>query len=81
MDKFEAARNAKAPRSELLTLVTDAMIDAVYIAGDPAYCREQMKRVSKLALEHGFERLMFSEFGPDPQEGLKLLCDELLPAL
>jgi alkanesulfonate monooxygenase SsuD/methylene tetrahydromethanopterin reductase-like flavin-dependent oxidoreductase (luciferase family) len=81
LDKFEAARKSGASRYELVSLVTNEMIDAVYVAGDPAYCRERMKSVTKLAEEHGFEQLMFSEFGPEPREGLKLLTDELIPSL
>ncbi|HLF78873.1 MAG TPA: LLM class flavin-dependent oxidoreductase [Dehalococcoidia bacterium] len=81
LDKFEAARHAGASRAELVSLVTDGMIDAIYVAGDPAHCRERLTHVSNLAREHGFEQLMFSEFGPDPRAGLKLLCDELLASL
>ena len=57
------------------------MIDAIYVAGDQQYCRERMAAICGLAADNGFEQLMFSEFGPDPREGLRLLCDEILPAL
>jgi alkanesulfonate monooxygenase SsuD/methylene tetrahydromethanopterin reductase-like flavin-dependent oxidoreductase (luciferase family) len=81
LTKFEDARKAGAGRDELIANVTDAMIDAVYIAGDAAYCRERMQQVAQLACDNGFEQLMFSEFGPEPREGLKILCDELIPSL
>lgn len=62
-------------------LTTDAMLDAMFVAGDPAYCRERLAEVSAIAAEHGFEQLMFSELGPNPATSLKLLCDELIPSL
>src|SRR5204863_6929254 len=80
LDRFAAAREKGASRDQLLELVTDKMIDAIFVAGDPNYCRERMKEISKLASDNGFEQLMFSEFGPDAREGLRLLCDELLAA-
>lgn len=64
-----------------LGLVTDSMIDALFIAGNPAECGEKMKRVGASAKRHGFQQLMFSELGPDFREGLELLCDEILPTL
>jgi alkanesulfonate monooxygenase SsuD/methylene tetrahydromethanopterin reductase-like flavin-dependent oxidoreductase (luciferase family) len=81
LERFAAARVRGATRAELLGLVSDEMIDAVFVAGDPAYCKERMATVCKLAEENGFSQLMFSEFGPDPAEGMKLLCDEILPSL
>jgi alkanesulfonate monooxygenase SsuD/methylene tetrahydromethanopterin reductase-like flavin-dependent oxidoreductase (luciferase family) len=81
LDRLEKASMAGAPREQLSALVTDAMIDAIFVAGDPGYCRERMVEVCKLAEDNGFDQLMFSELGPDPAEGLQLMCDEILPAL
>ena len=61
--------------------VTDAMIDAVYVAGEPDFCAERMIEVQKTAQEHGFQQLMFSELGPNVEESMQLLCDEILPCL
>ena len=81
LDRFEAAWNQGGPREDLKPLVTDSMIDAIFIAGDPEYCRERLQAICGLAREHGFGQLMFSELGPDPEEGLQLLCKELLPSV
>ena len=62
-------------------LTTDAMLDAMFVAGDPAYCRERLAEVSAIASEYGFEQLMFSELGPNPLESLRLLSEELIPSL
>ena len=64
-----------------LALVTDAMIDSLFVAGDPAACREKMRAVAATAKRHGFQQLMFSELGPDIGQGLELLCGEILPGL
>jgi alkanesulfonate monooxygenase SsuD/methylene tetrahydromethanopterin reductase-like flavin-dependent oxidoreductase (luciferase family) len=75
-------QNSERPNGEFDgALVTDAMIDALFVAGDPARCREKLKDVAATAKHHGFQQLMFSELGPDLDEGLRLLSDELLPAL
>ncbi|MGQ0751668.1 MAG: LLM class flavin-dependent oxidoreductase [Betaproteobacteria bacterium] len=64
-----------------LALVSDAMVDALFVTGGPDECREKMKRVAALAAQHGFRQLMFSELGPDLEQGLRLLCDKILPSL
>ena len=40
-----------------------------------------MLKVRDTAQEQGFGQLMFSELGPDVDEALALLCDEVIPAL
>ena len=80
-NRLQQAENAGGSGGDYLDLVTDAMIDAIFVAGDPAGCREKMTEVCAIARSHGFQQLMFSEFGPDLEQGLKLLCDEILPGL
>ena len=70
-----------ATERELVGLVTDSMIDAIFIAGTPEDCLEPMLRVRDIAREQGFGQLMFSELGPDVDEALALLCDVVIPAL
>jgi uncharacterized 2Fe-2S/4Fe-4S cluster protein (DUF4445 family) len=67
--------------ADLPKLVTEAMIDAIFVAGDPAQCRDKMQEVSTMARAHGYAQLRFSELGPDLDLGLRLLCDEILPHL
>jgi len=57
------------------------MIDAVFVAGGPEFCRDRMIEVNQTAQDHGFQQLMFSELGPNVQESMKLLCDDVIPAL
>jgi len=81
LDRLQQAERASGAFDDHLDLVTDSMIDALFVAGDPAQCREKMTAVCAMARAHGFRQLMFSELGPDPRLGLKLLCDEILPVL
>jgi len=64
----------------LADLVTDPMIDALFVAGDPARCRDQLQEVIAIARAHGFQQVMFSELAHDVDLGVKLLCDEILPS-
>ena len=81
VDSIEAAHKRGTPRDGLAALVTDAMIDAIFVAGDPGYCKERMADVSAMAAGHGFDQLMFSELGPDAGEALRLLSKDILPAI
>ena len=75
-----AERNGATER-EFDDLVTDAMVDAIFIAGSTGDCLERMLEVRDTAREQGFGQLLFSELGPDVDEAMGLLCDEVIPAL
>ena len=76
----EAERNG-ASEKEFDALVTDAMVDAIFIAGAPGDCVERMLEVRDTARAQGFGQLMFSELGPDVDEAMALLCGQVIPAL
>jgi alkanesulfonate monooxygenase SsuD/methylene tetrahydromethanopterin reductase-like flavin-dependent oxidoreductase (luciferase family) len=81
VERLVGAFHAGASREELADLITDAMVDTFFVAGDPARCRARLEEVSAFAHQHGFHQIMFSEIGHDLDAGLRLLCDELLPSL
>jgi alkanesulfonate monooxygenase SsuD/methylene tetrahydromethanopterin reductase-like flavin-dependent oxidoreductase (luciferase family) len=81
VDRLEIANRDGASPQQFGRLVSDAMLDAIFVAGDPAHCRERMLEVRETAHEHGFQQLKFSELGPDPKESIRLLCEEIIPAL
>ncbi|MBI1989645.1 MAG: LLM class flavin-dependent oxidoreductase [Betaproteobacteria bacterium] len=81
IDRLQQAEKSSGGVSAHPELVTDAMIDAIFVAGDTAHCREKMVEVCAMARAHGYQQLMFSELGPDLKQGLRLLCDEILPSL
>jgi alkanesulfonate monooxygenase SsuD/methylene tetrahydromethanopterin reductase-like flavin-dependent oxidoreductase (luciferase family) len=81
IDRLLAAEKSSGGFDAHLELVTDPMVDALFVAGDPVQCREKMQEVCAIARAHGFQQLMFSELGPDLHDALRLLCDEILPCL
>jgi 5,10-methylenetetrahydromethanopterin reductase len=80
-DQLNQAEEAGASAAEFDDLVTDDMVDAIFIAGTPGDCLERMIEVQDTARKQGFHQLMYSELGPDIDEALGLLCDEIIPAL
>ena len=81
VERLDHADRNGATEHELVGLVTDSMVDAIFIAGTPEDCLEPMLKVRDTAREQGFGQLMFSELGPDVDEALALLCDVVMPAL
>lgn len=66
---------------DLAPLVTDAMVDAVFIAGEPAECRERLGDVVAAARQLGIHQLMFSEIGPEAASSVSLLLKEVVSCL
>jgi alkanesulfonate monooxygenase SsuD/methylene tetrahydromethanopterin reductase-like flavin-dependent oxidoreductase (luciferase family) len=82
VDALERAWQAGGNFADFSDLVTDAMIDASYVAGDPAYCAEQVAAFAKdVVLPSGFDQVIFSELGPDPVAAVELIAESVLPAL
>ena len=61
--------------------MTDDMVDAIFIAGEPGECLERMAEIHNIAESQGFHQVMYSELGPDVDEALRLLVDEIIPVL
>ena len=80
-ERLHVAEEAGASPKEFDALVTDSMVDAIFVAGTPGECAERMREVRDVAASQGFGQLMFSELGPDIDEAMSLLCDEVIPAL
>ena len=80
-ERLDAAEKAGVSVAEFNELVTDEMVDAIFIAGEPEDCLERMIEVQNIARSQGFNQLMFSELGPNVNEALNLLCDVVIPAL
>ncbi len=81
IERLDLAEQRGASPEEFDSLVTDSMIDAIFLAGTPGDCLERMLEVRDTARRQGFGQLMFSELGPDVDEAMSLLCDEVVPAL
>ena len=79
--KLDDAQREGVKKERFSALVTDAMLDAVFVAGEPEHCIERMIELRNTAQKYGFKQLMYSELGPDVEESLCLLCDEIIPAV
>jgi alkanesulfonate monooxygenase SsuD/methylene tetrahydromethanopterin reductase-like flavin-dependent oxidoreductase (luciferase family) len=54
----------------------------IVIAGTPEECIDQLDEVLRLAKPHNFDIVdMASPLGPDLNEAIDLLCQEILPEL
>jgi alkanesulfonate monooxygenase SsuD/methylene tetrahydromethanopterin reductase-like flavin-dependent oxidoreductase (luciferase family) len=78
VDALAAAFATGAGPRELAPLVTDAMVDAVFIAGEPAECRERLAEVAETARQLDIHQLMFSEIGPEGDASVSLLLKEVV---
>lgn len=78
VDVIAAAFAAGARPDEMAPLVTDAMVDAVFIAGDPAECRERLAETAGTAKRLDIHQLMFSEIGPDKASSVSLLLEKVV---
>jgi alkanesulfonate monooxygenase SsuD/methylene tetrahydromethanopterin reductase-like flavin-dependent oxidoreductase (luciferase family) len=67
-------------REQAGTLVTDAMVDGTFIAGDIESCKARILEACQAAADYGFERVSFAKVGPNHKEGMRLLAD-LLPSI
>jgi hypothetical protein len=82
IDKLEGAYQAGGNFADFSALVTDAMIDASYIAGDPDYCAQQAAAFARdVVRPSGFHQVIFSELGPDPVAAVELIAQSVIPAL
>lgn len=81
VDKLEEVLAAEGPFGDFSEVVTDAMIDASYVAGDPTYCAERMTEIRDICVTYGFEQVIFSELGPDQVDAVRLLSENVLPVL
>jgi len=79
--KLDEADKAGVSPEGFDALVTDEMVDAIFIAGEPGDCLERMVEIQSIAKSQGFHQLMFSELGPDVDEAMGLLVDEIISAL
>ena len=81
VEKLDEADRGGLPPDEFEALVTDDMVNAIFIAGEPDECLERMADIHNIAQSQGFDQLMFSELGPDVDEAVELLVNDVMPAM
>ncbi len=72
---------AGATVEQAASLVNEAMVRAYYAAGSPEEVIEQILELSRIAAKLGYDQIAFAKLGPDYEEAINLLGDEILPAL
>jgi len=63
------------------SLVSERMVRAYYAAGSPAEVREQIIELSCVAAKFGYDQIAFAKLGPDYDEAIEILGNEILPTL
>jgi hypothetical protein len=84
LEEAQAAMRGKASTelsAQLADLVTDAMVDAFFIAGDLGHCRERLAEIRSTAEEYGVDQIVLSGISSDFPDGLGLLIDHVMPTL
>ena len=66
---------------EASKLVTEAMVKAYYAAGTPEEVRDQIIELAGEADRLGYDHVAFAKLGPDYEEAINLLANDIMPAL
>jgi hypothetical protein len=62
-------------------IITDAMVDAGFIAGRPRDCIEKLEEMCSHAQDYGFDQICLAKLGPDYKQAITLLAEEMLPSI
>jgi alkanesulfonate monooxygenase SsuD/methylene tetrahydromethanopterin reductase-like flavin-dependent oxidoreductase (luciferase family) len=79
--KLKEAYAAGATVEEASKLVTERMVKSYYAAGRPEEVRDQIIELAGEAGRLGYDHVAFAKLGPDYEEAIDLLADQVLPAL
>jgi alkanesulfonate monooxygenase SsuD/methylene tetrahydromethanopterin reductase-like flavin-dependent oxidoreductase (luciferase family) len=66
---------------EAAKLVTEHMVKSYYAAGTPEEVRDQIIELVGAAGRLGYDHIAFAKLGPDYEEAINLLADQVVPAL
>jgi alkanesulfonate monooxygenase SsuD/methylene tetrahydromethanopterin reductase-like flavin-dependent oxidoreductase (luciferase family) len=79
--KLKAAFEAGATVEQAARLVNDQMLRCYYAAGTPDEVKEQILALVGAAEKLGYSHVAFAKLGPDYEEAINLLADQVVPAL
>ena len=79
--KLKAAFEAGATVEEASSLVTEQMVRCYYAAGTPEEVRDQIIELAAAAGRLGYDQIAFAKLGPDYDEAINLLADQVVPAI
>ncbi|MBM4262145.1 MAG: LLM class flavin-dependent oxidoreductase [Deltaproteobacteria bacterium] len=79
--KLRDAFESGATVEQASTLVSDHMVRCYYAAGTPEEVRDQIIELTGAAGELGYDHVAFAKLGPDYEEAINLLANQVVPAL
>jgi alkanesulfonate monooxygenase SsuD/methylene tetrahydromethanopterin reductase-like flavin-dependent oxidoreductase (luciferase family) len=79
--KLKEAYAAGATVEEASSLVDETMVKTYYAAGTPEEVRGQIIELAGAAGRLGYDHIAFAKLGPDYEEAISLLANDVVPAL
>ena len=79
--QLKEAFESGATIEEAAKLVTEHMIKTYYAAGTPEEVRDQIIELVGAAGRFGYDHVAFAKLGPDYEEAINLLADQVVPVL
>jgi len=79
--KLKDAFESGATVEQAATLVSDHMVRCYYAAGKPEEVRDQIIDLVGAAGRLGYDHVAFAKLGPDYDDAIKLLAEQVMPAL
>jgi len=79
--KLKEAYTSGATVEEASKLVTEDMVKSYYAAGRPEEVRDQIIELVAAAGRLGYDHVAFAKLGPDYEEAIKLLANDVVPVL
>ena len=79
--QIKEAFAAGAAVEEASKLVTEPMVKSYYAAGTPEEVRDQIIELVSAAARLGYDHVAFAKLGPDYEEAINLLAEQVVPAV
>jgi alkanesulfonate monooxygenase SsuD/methylene tetrahydromethanopterin reductase-like flavin-dependent oxidoreductase (luciferase family) len=79
--RLKEAFESGAAVEEAAKLVTEHMVRTYYAAGTAEEVRDQIIELVGAAGRFGYDHVAFAKLGPDYEEAINLLADQVVPAL
>jgi 5,10-methylenetetrahydromethanopterin reductase len=79
--KIRAAFQAGGTIEDVAPMITDAMVDAGFIAGTPQECRAKLEEMCAYAEDYGFDQICLAKLGPNSEDAITILARDLLPPI
>jgi hypothetical protein len=81
VQKIKRAFLAGGTIQDVAPLISDAMVDAGFIAGRPRDCGERLEEMCAYAQDYGFDQICLAKLGPNYEEAIDILSRQLLPSI